>query len=82
MIGLGAIVTLFTAVLTMLVARLLFKMPYPLMMGMMSALHTQPACLAFANEKDDTGAANISYATVFPTAMVVKILLAQVILGF
>jgi putative transport protein len=82
MIALGAVVTLFTAAITMLAARLVFKMPYSLMMGMMSALHTQPACLAFANEKDETGAANISYATVFPTAMVVKILLAQVILGF
>ena len=81
MIALGAVVTLFTAGISMLVARLVFKMPYSLMMGMLSALHTQPACLAFANEKDDTGAANISYATVFPTAMVVKILLAQVILG-
>ncbi len=80
MIALGAVVTIFTAGITMLVARLVFKMPFSLLMGMLSALHTQPACLAFANEKDDTGAANISYATVFPTAMVVKILLAQVIL--
>lgn len=82
MIALGAVVTLFTAGITMLVARLIFKMPYALLMGMLSALQTQPACLAFANEKDETGAANIGYATVFPTAMVVKILLAQVILGF
>lgn len=82
MIVLGAVVTLCTAAITMLVARFVFKIPYSLMMGLMSALHTQPACLAFANEKDETGAANISYATVFPTAMVVKILLAQVILGF
>lgn len=82
LIVLGAVVTLFTAGITILVARLFFKMPYNLMMGMMSALHTQPACLAFANEKDATGAANISYATVFPTAMVAKILLAQLILNW
>ncbi|MCF8248108.1 MAG: hypothetical protein K9J37_07880 [Saprospiraceae bacterium] len=82
MIMMGAVVTLLTAGLTILIGRLFFKMPYNLMMGMMSALHTQPACLAFANEKDETGAANISYATIFPTAMVVKILLAQVILGW
>ena len=82
LILLGAVVTLFTAGLTILVARLVFKMPYNLMMGMMSALHTQPACLAFANEKDASGAANISYATVFPTPMLVKILLAQLILNW
>lgn len=82
LIVLGAIVTLATAVLGMVVFRVVFKMPYNLLMGVMSAVHTQPACLAFANEKDDTGAANIGYATVFPTAMVAKILLAQVILGW
>lgn len=82
LIALGAIVTLVTALLGILVFRLVFKMPYNLLMGVMSALHTQPACLAFANEKDNSGAANIGYATVFPTAMVVKILLAQVILGW
>lgn len=82
LIVLGAIVTLTTALLGMVVFRMVFKMPYNLLMGVMSALHTQPACLAFANEKDDTGAANIGYATVFPTAMVMKILLAQVILGW
>jgi putative transport protein len=82
LIALGAVITIFTATLTMLITRLVFKMPYNLMMGMMSALHTQPACLAFANEKDETGAANISYATVFPTAMVVKILLSQLVLNW
>ncbi|MCC6724033.1 MAG: transporter [Saprospiraceae bacterium] len=82
LIILGAIVTLVTALLGILLFKLVFKMPYNLLLGVMSALHTQPACLAFANEKDDTGAANIGYATVFPTAMVVKILLAQVILGW
>lgn len=82
LIVLGAIVTLTTALLGMVVFRVVFKMPYNLLMGVMSAVHTQPACLAYANEKDDTGAANIGYATVFPTAMVVKILLAQVILGW
>jgi putative transport protein len=80
LIGIGAIITILTAGTTILVARLWFKMPYNLIMGLMAAMHTQPACLAFANEKDSTGAANISYATVFPTAMVIKILLAQLIL--
>ncbi|MCU0347620.1 MAG: hypothetical protein MUC59_11835 [Saprospiraceae bacterium] len=82
LIALGAIVTLATALLGILLFRLVFNMPYNLLMGVMSALHTQPACLAFANEKDETGAANIGYATVFPTAMVMKILLAQVVLGW
>ena len=77
----GTAITGLTAGLTMLIARHLFKMPYALIMGMVSAMQTQPASLAFANEKDDTGAANISYAAAFPTAMVAKILLAQLILS-
>jgi putative transport protein len=81
MILLGAVITLFAAGTTILVARKVFKMPFNLLMGMLAALHTQPACLAFANEKDTSGAANISYATVYPAAMVMKILLAQMVLG-
>ncbi len=82
MILLGAIITILTAGIGLVIGRVFFKIPYNLLMGMISAMHTQPACLAFANEKDETGAANIGYATVFPTAMVVKIILAQVLLGF
>ncbi len=82
LIALGAVVTLATAGIGILAARLFFKMPYTILMGIMSALHTQPACLAFANEKDPTGAANIGYATVYPTAIVAKILLAQLILSW
>ncbi len=81
MMALGAIITFSTALITMICARIILKMPFNLIMGMMAAMHTQPACLAFANEKDHTGAANISYATVFPTSMVLKIILAQVILA-
>ncbi|MDX2304298.1 MAG: TrkA C-terminal domain-containing protein [Microscillaceae bacterium] len=77
----GACNTIFTAGVAILTARFVFRIPFNLMMGMVSALHTQPACLAFANEKDETGAANISYATVFPTAMIVKIILVQWMLG-
>lgn len=73
----GALNTIFTAGLAFVIARFVFKMPYNMLMGMIAALQTQPACLAFANEKDETGAANISYATVFPTAMILKIILAQ-----
>ncbi|MCB0520632.1 MAG: transporter [Lewinellaceae bacterium] len=81
MILLGAIITILTVAIGLLVGKLVFKIPYNLLMGMLSAMQTQPACLAFANEKDESGAANIGYATVFPTAMVVKIILAQVLLG-
>ncbi|NJL13636.1 MAG: transporter [Microscillaceae bacterium] len=77
----GAGNTLLTAGLTIAICRYFFRMPYNLIMGLIAALHTQPACLAYANEKDETGAANISYATVFPMAMIGKILLAQWLLG-
>ncbi|GAB4398071.1 MAG: aspartate:alanine exchanger family transporter [Microscillaceae bacterium] len=77
----GAGNTLLTAGLTIVICRYFFRMPYNLIMGLIAALHTQPACLAYANEKDETGAANISYATVFPMAMIGKILLAQWLLG-
>lgn len=82
MILVGASITILTTAMAILVARVYFRMPYNLIMGLVAAMQTQPACLAFANEKDRSGAANISYATVFPLAMVAKILLAQLILLF
>jgi putative transport protein len=48
---------------------------------MLAGLQTQPAVLAFANEQVGNEAPNIGYAMVFPTAMVLKIIFAQILLG-
>ena len=77
----GAVVTSAATVLALLVAVKSFKLPMPAAMGMMSGLQTQPACLAYANQQSGGDQPNIWYATVYPAAMVTKILIAQVIVS-
>ena len=58
-----------------------FKLPMSAVMGMMSGIQTQPACLAYANQQVHSDQPNIWYATVYPSSMVAKILFAQVIVS-
>jgi putative transport protein len=50
------------------------------LIGMLAGIETQPAVLASAVEKADNDLPNVGYATVFPVAMIVKIVLAQLLL--
>jgi putative transport protein len=50
-------------------------------MGIISGIQTQSACLAFANQQTNSDLPNIWYTTVFPASMVAKIILAQIIVS-
>jgi putative transport protein len=76
----GALVTCATALIALWVGYKLFKVPLGLLIGMLAALQTQPALLSFAHEQADNDLPNIGYATVYPLAIVGKILLAQLLL--
>ena len=56
------------------------KIPYSKLSGMVAAMNTQPATLAFANDQTKADQANIGYATVYPLSLVSKIILAQILL--
>ena len=77
----GAILTLFSTNLTILIGRQYLKLPMAAVMGIVSGIQTQSACLAFANQQTESDLPNIWYATVFPASMVSKIILAQVIIS-
>jgi putative transport protein len=47
---------------------------------MLAGIQTQPAVLAYALEKTGRDSPNVGYASVFPIAMISKIVLAQLIL--
>ena len=50
--------------------------------GVVAGVCTQPAVLAFASEKTrDDPDVNVGYATVYPLAMIAKIVVAQVLLA-
>ena len=76
----GAVVTSVTAVATLWIGHHLLNIPLGLLAGMLAGLQTQPAVLAFASEQAGNDLPNIGYATVYPVAMIAKILLAQLLL--
>ncbi len=79
---LGAIITILSVWFVLMIGYKLMKIPFSIMMGIVSGIHTQPSALAFANEQSGLDAPNIGYATVYPLSTILKIILAQLILLF
>jgi putative transport protein len=78
----GALITCFTALMMLWIGYKVLKIPMSLLIGMLAGLQTQPAVLAYALEQTDNDLPSLGYATVFPIAMMAKILLAQVLVAF
>lgn len=76
----GVAVTTSVAALTLLVGHHVLHIPVARLIGMLAGIQTQPAVLAYAVEQSGDDRPNVGYATVFPIAMVTKIVLAQVLL--
>lgn len=75
----GALITTFTAAGGILVGYKVFKFPMTALMGIISAISTQPAALAYANQQAQNEQPNLFYTSVYPAATVAKIILAQVL---
>ena len=78
----AATVTTLTGFLTLFIGYKVLKIPYGLLIGMLSALQTQPAVLGYSLEQAENDLPNIGYALVFPLATISKILIAQLLLTF
>jgi len=77
----AAVITTVVTITTILVGYKYLKLPMTAVMGMMSGLQTQPACLAYANQQTDNDLPNLWYATVYPASMVAKLILAQILVS-
>ena len=75
------VITLMAALATLWIGHKLLNIPMSLLIGMLAGLQTQPAVLGFALEQTRNELPNIGYATVYPVAMISKILLAQLLLA-
>ena len=78
----AATITTLTGFLTLIVGYKVLKIPYGLLIGMLSGLQTQPAVLGYSLEQAENDLPNIGYALVFPIATISKILIAQLLLTF
>jgi putative transport protein len=77
---LGTLVTVTVALVVLLVAHKLLRIPAALALGMIAGIQTQPADLAFAIERTRNEVPSAGYAAAYPVATVVKIVLAQLLL--
>ena len=80
-IAAGALITSMVAVAAILAGYKYLKLPMSAVMGVVSGMHTQPACLAYANQQAANELPNVWYAAVYPASMIAKILLAQIIVS-
>lgn len=81
LLALGAVVTISVAVAAVVVGVRVLRLPLAAVMGVVSGMQTQPACLAYANQQTSSELPNVWYAAVYPAAMVTKILLAQLLVS-
>lgn len=81
LIAAGALITTAVSGLVLLIGYKLFKLPMSAVLGVLSGIQTQPACLAYANHQAENDLPNIWYATVYPVSMVAKIILAQLLVS-
>ena len=85
--ALVAIVTGAAATTTALVVVLaggtrLLRLPARTLVGAVAGMQTQPAVLAYAtDELEDDREVSLGYASVYPLAMITKIVLAQILIG-
>ncbi|EHX1850718.1 putative transporter [Escherichia coli] len=79
-IGYGALITAVPLITVGILVRMLAKMNYLTMCGMLAGSMTDPPALAFANNLHSTsGAAALSYATVYPLVMFLRIITPQLL---
>jgi len=80
-LGASACITLVSAGTMLYVGYRLLKIPMGLLTGMLAGMQTQPATLGFALDEAGSDLPNVGYATVYPVAMITKIILAPVLIG-
>jgi putative transport protein len=77
--ALGAVITAVPLVAVALVARLVYKLNYLSLCGLLAGSMTDPPALGFANQITSSDAPAITYASVYAMTMFLRILTAQAI---
>lgn len=80
LVGFGIALTVISHLVLWALLRLPPPTPTDKTLGASSGLQTQPAVLAFAAQRLSESPVNLAYATVYPLAIILKVLLAQLLL--
>ena len=79
-IGYGLLITVLPLIIVGLVARLKMKMNFYTLMGCLSGSMTNPIALGYANTVSGSDMPSLSYATVYPVVMFLRVLVAQMLI--
>ena len=73
----GAMITFIPLMVVALIARIFMKMNYLSLCGLLAGSMTDPPALQFAHSFTGSDAPSVSYATVYPLVMLLRVLVAQ-----
>ncbi|MFD0779353.1 TrkA C-terminal domain-containing protein [Flavobacterium myungsuense] len=76
----GCYITFIPLIILVVVSRLVFKLNFYQLVGIMSGAYTDPAALAFSTKYLDSDIPNQSYATVYPLVTISRIFIAQLLI--
>ena len=76
----GALITFIPVLVTGLMGRLVFKLDFYQICGLITGATTNPPVLAFAQNAYGTDYTSVNYATVYPLSMFMRVLVAQVLI--
>lgn len=77
--GAGALITLVSALVTLLMTHVVYRLNVLSTLGLVSGVLTNPPALAAANAQTTTDVPAVTYASAFPVVLIFKILLAQIL---
>lgn len=78
----GALITLIPVSIIIVIARLVFKLNFYQICGLVSGGTTNPPVLAFAQGAYGSDYTSVNYATVYPLTMFMRVLVAQLLILF
>jgi len=81
MFAVGSALTCAAALLAIGLGRRVLRLHVDILCGLVAGMQTQPAALAFAAEQAGSDLPSTGYTSVYPTATVAKIILAQILLS-
>ncbi|MBU3855832.1 MAG: putative transporter [Candidatus Phocaeicola excrementipullorum] len=79
-VGVGFLITFLPLIIIGAVARWHHKVNYFTLMGLIAGSNTDPPALAYANQTSGNDAPAVGYSTVYPLAMFLRILTAQLLI--
>jgi putative transport protein len=78
----GVAITIIPLVLAAWVGRMVMKLNYLTLCGVLSGSMTDPPALAYTNSLSGSNGAAVAYATVYPLTMILRVIAAQMVILF